>query len=234
LIQPEPNVHSALVARRYEPAAQPMSEFPWEERSSWLDLLAFWRTTLEILFSPSKAFSSLNYDGGVRSSLVYALVYGSLGHIVGRYWLTLAGIQYGILEADPLGNSLRFAGTSLFAPILLLIYVLVSASLIHLFLLLLGGSHRPLPATIQVVGYVSGATSLLNVVPYLGSLLIPIWTLVLYCVGLATAHQTSKIRVFFALLLPFILAALLIIGIVLLVAVLGIMGFLDSLHAYTL
>ena len=145
LIQPEPNVHSALVARRYEPAAQPMSEFPWEERSSWLDLLAFWRTTLEILFSPSKAFSSLNYDGGVRSSLVYALVYGSLGHIVGRYWLTLAGIQYGILEADPLGNSLRFAVTSLFAPILLLIYVLVSASLIHLFLLLLGGSHRPLP-----------------------------------------------------------------------------------------
>jgi hypothetical protein len=188
---------------------------------------------LSILFSPSKTFSSLNTNGGVRCSLVYALVYGSLGHIVGRYWLTLAGIQYGILEADPLGNTLRFAGTSLVAPILLLVYVLVSAGLIHLLLRFLGGAHRTLPATLQVVAYASGATSLLNVVPFLGSFLIPLWAFLLYCFGLAAAHRTSKTRVFFALLLPFTLAAIVIIGIVLLIAAIGIMGFLDSLQFST-
>ncbi|UCG14570.1 MAG: YIP1 family protein [Deltaproteobacteria bacterium] len=204
----------------------------WEERSSWLDLAAFWRTSLAILFQPSAVFSALNYNAGIRSALIYALVYGSLGQIIGRYWFTVAGIYYGILDADALENSLRFVGTVFFTPILLVFYLLCVASLIHLLLWLFGAASRSLLATFQVIAYVSGATSLLSFIPFLGNLLAPIWILVLYCVGLAMAHQTTRTRVLFALLLPLILMGILVAGAVLLAIAVGILDFLGAVRGY--
>jgi hypothetical protein len=208
--------------------------FPWETRTSALDLGALWRTTREILFHPKAAFSSLTYDAGSRSALTYALVYGSLGQILGIYWGTLGGILDGTIETGTVETTLLFAGTALFTPIFLLIFLYVGAGLVHLFLKMLRGVRRPFAATFQVVAYVSGATSLvnlvpLNLVPVVGGMIISVLALVLNCIGLASAHQTSTGRALLALLLPLMLLVGVAILFVLLVAAVGFLGFIHPM-----
>ena len=225
----QPDSTAALSA---EAELQPQLRYKidWETRTSWLDLVAFWRTTKNILFRPAATFTALNYEAGIRSSMVYLLVYGSLGQIIGRYWFTLLGIRYGILEGNALDNTIHFALTVLLTPIVLLAFVLVVAGLVHLILRILRATRRPFTATFQVMAYASGAISLVNVIPIAGRFIMPIWALVLYFVGLAKAHQTSKTRVFFALVAPLVLAGLLMSGIVLLHIVMHVLDFLEAIQ----
>ena len=209
---------------------RPHHKIDWEARTSWLDLVAFWRTSKNILFRPAATFTAINYEAGVRSSLVYLLVYGSLGQIIGRYWFTLLGIQYGILEGNALANTLHFAVGVLLTPIVLLAVILVVAGLVHFVLRILRATRRPFSATFQVVAYASGAISLVNVIPIVGRFIMPLWALVLYFVGLAKAHQTSKTRVFFALLAPLVFVGLFITAIVLLHIVMHVMDFLEAIQ----
>ena len=203
---------------RMEPLTQePQEEQPrpvkWEERSSWLDLAAFWQTSKNILLHPSATFTALDHEAGIRNSLVYLLVYGSLGQIIGRYWFTLLGIHYGILSGSAVNNTIRFGTTILLTPILLLTIIFVAAGLVHLLLRILLAARRPFSATFQVVAYASGATSLLNVIPFVGRIIMPIWALVLYFVGLAKAHQTSRMRLFFAFLLLLLIVSFVVLGV---------------------
>lgn len=202
----------------------------WEDRSSWLDVAAVWKTSLSVLFHPSRTFAGLNYDAGIRGCLTYALVYGSLGQIIGRYWLTVAGILSGVLKGDALTNTVQFAEASLITPIALLVSLFFTAGLVHLILRLLVPGCRPFSATFQVMAYISAATSLLQVIPLLGNLLMPIWALVLSCIGLAAAHQTSKTRAFLALLLPFIVAGLFIAVVLFVLAAMGMLEFLQTIR----
>jgi hypothetical protein len=97
-------------------------------------------------------------------------------------------------------------------------------------LLLLFAAKRSFSATVQVVAYGSGAASLLNVIPILGSFLVPSWALVIWCIGLAKAHQTSKVRTFLALLLPFVLTGLLVFGVILIIAANGVLELIERIH----
>jgi hypothetical protein len=201
----------------------------WEMRSSCLDLAAFWRTSKSILFRPSAIFSTLDYEGGIGNALVYLLIYGSLGQIIGRYWITLLGIHYGIIESNAIDNTLRFAGTILLTPVLFLALIFVAAGLVHLVLRILLANRRPFSATFQVMAYASGATSMINLIPFLGRIVMPLWALVLYFVGLSKAHQTSKAKVVFALLLPLVILGLLAFGVILAIAVSHVVEFLQVL-----
>lgn len=209
---------------------QPDDKIDWEARTSWLDLVAFWRTSINILFRPAATFSALSHEAGIRSSMVYLLVYGSLGQTIGRYWFTLLGIRYGILEGNALANTIHFLVGVLLTPIVLLAFVLVVAGLVHLVLRIIRATRRPFSATFQVMAYASGAISLVNVIPIVGRFIMPVWALVLYFVGLAKAHRTSKTRVFFALLVPLVLAGALIVGIVLLHVVMHVLDFLEAIQ----
>ncbi len=201
----------------------------WEMRSSWLDVAAFWRTSKSILFRPSAIFTALNYDAGIGNALVYLLIYGSLGQIIGRFWITILGIHYGIIESNALDNTVRFAGTILLTPVLFLALIFLAAGLVHLVLRILLASRRPFSATFQVMAYVSGATSIINVIPFLGRIVMPLWALVLYFVGLSKAHHTSKAKVFFALLLPLVILGFLALGVILAITVSHVLEFLQVL-----
>jgi hypothetical protein len=226
----EPEDPTTVSSAEAELQPQPHHKVDWEARTSWLDLIAFWRTSKNILFHPAVTFTTLNYEAGIHSSIVYLLVYGSLGQIIGRYWFTLLGIRYGILEGNALSNTIHFGGVVLLTPIVLFASILIVAGLVHLVLRILRATRRPFAATLQVMAYVSGATSLVNVIPFVGRFIMPIWALVLYFVGLVKAHQTSKTRVFVALLLPLVLAGLFVTGIVLLHTVKHVLDFLEAIQ----
>ena len=199
----------------------------WERRSSWLDVAAFWRTSKSILFRPSAMFSALNYDSGLGNSLIYLLIYGSLGQIIGRYWFTILGINYGITQSNALDNTLHFAATIVLTPVILLLLILIAAGLVHLVLRILLSTRRPFSATLQVMAYASGAASIVNVIPFIGRIVVPLWALVLYLVGLSKAHHTSKVRVFFALVLPLVVLGFLALAVILAITVSHLLGFLQ-------
>lgn len=201
----------------------------WEARASWLDMAAFWQTSKNILFHPAATFTALDYESGIRSSLVYLLVYGSLGQIIGRYWFTLLGIHYGILDGNALNNTIRFGSSMLLTPLLLLAIIFVAAGLIHFVLRMLFAAQRPFSATFQVVAYASGASSLFNIIPFVGRLIMPIWALVLSFVGLAKAHQTSRKRILFALLLLLVIVGFSALGVLLVSAVLSVLDVLETI-----
>ena len=224
--------NSAVSLVQAEPERSQPLGVPWEARSSWLDLASFWRTSLNVLFHPSATFSALDYSGGIRSSLLFALVYGSLGHILGRYWFTLLGIHYGILEGDALTNTLRFAAVALSVPLSLLIFMFVTASLGHICLRMLFAAKRSFAATFQVVAYGSGAVSLFNLIPVVGSFLVPAWAFAVWCIGLAKAHQTSRARTLLALLLPVLITGLLVALAILVVAAKGLMEVLRNIQLH--
>ena len=199
----------------------------WEMRGSWLDVAAFWRTSKSILFRPSAIFSALNYDSGLGNSLIYLLSYGSLGQIIGRYWITILGIHYGIEQSNALDNTLHFAVTMVLTPVILLLLILAAAGLVHLVLRILLATRRPFSATFQVMAYASGAASIVNVIPFIGRIVVPLWALVLYLVGLSKAHHTSKVRVFFALVLPLVVLGFLALAVILAITVSHLLGFLQ-------
>jgi hypothetical protein len=79
------------------------------------------------------------------------------------------------------------------------------------------------------MAYASGAASMINVIPFLGRIVMPLWALVLYFVGLSKAHQTSKAKVFFALFLPLLILGLLALGVILAIVVSHVLEFLQVL-----
>ncbi len=225
--EPHAPVASSIQA---EPQDRQPQRVPWEARASWLDMAAFWQTSKNILFHPSATFSDLNYEAGIRSSLVYLLIYGSVGQIIGRYWFTLLGIHYGILEGNALSNTIRFAGAVVLTPFLFLAFIFVTAGLVHFVLRFLLAARRPFSATFQVMAYVAGATSLVNVIPFLGRLVMPIWAVGLYFIGLCKAHQASRTKVFLALLLPLVMLGFIAIGVALSIAVIHVLEFLETIR----
>ena len=202
----------------------------WEMRGSCLDVAAFWRTSKSILFRPSTVFSALDYDSGLGNSLVYLLIYGSLGQIIGRYWITILDIHSGIKQSNALDNTLNFAGTMVLTPVIFFLLVLVAAGLVHLVLRILLTSRRPFSATFQVMAYASGAASVVNVVPFLGRIAVPLWASVLYLAGLSKAHHTSKTRVFFAIFFPLVLLGFLVLAVILAVTLSHVLEFLQVFH----
>lgn len=229
LISPEEKGASAASSLPGRPKIVRSPGVDWELRNSWLDVAAFWRTSKSILFHPSAIFAALNYDSGIGNSLVYLLIYGSLGQIIGRYWITILGIHYGIKESNALDNTLHFAATMLLTPVIFLGLILVAAGLVHLILRILLSSRRPFSATFQVMAYASGAASIINVIPILGRIAMPLWALVLYLIGLSKAHHTSKAKVFFALFFFLVTTCFLALGVILVITVSHVLEFLRVL-----
>ena len=78
------------------------------------------------------------------------------------------------------------------------------------------------------MAYASGAASIVNVIPFLGRIVVPLWALVLYLIGLSKAHHTSKTRVFFALFLPIVTLGFLALGVILAITVFYVQEFLQA------
>ena len=79
-------------------------------------------------------------------------------------------------------------------PILVTVSAIVCSAIAHLFLMLAGGAHKPYHATLRVFCFSYGSTQLLQLLPFCGSLVAPIWLLWCCVVGIAAAHRTTTGR----------------------------------------
>ena len=198
------------------PGGAPGGGIPWDQRDRIGLFSALVETTRQVLAGPGAFFRAMPVSGGLGSPLLYAVLIGWAGLAVAAFYQAIfrsvVGSSWGAFGDRPevaamLGWVEGWAGCVaqvVFGGVLVVIGVFVAAGIIHLVLLLLGGARRDFEATFRVVSFAQ-ATSILFLVPFCGQLIGGIWSLVLYVLGLAEAHQIGHGKAAPAVLLPLVL-----------------------------
>lgn len=217
-----------------------VSSIPWEDESEEL-ISRFFSTVKLVLLEPGRAFAAMK-----RKGFKTPLIFGAAGTITGflinyAYQLLLNMATTGtpppqLEQFTKLAASGFFVGVTVAIIIILVpLALFLGAGIDHLMLLLLGGAKKGFETTFSVFSYASGATGLLNVIPFCGSLIAYIWHLVARIIGYSKAHEISGVRATIAVLLPGVLccacAGALIAGIV---SLAGYESFKESLSHATM
>jgi hypothetical protein len=228
-----PPVASTIAPSTAAPKADapaPRSGLPWENRQGRPFLSAFIETLQMILSRPAEAFTAMRREGGLVDPLLYVLIGGTFGLIVHFiYRFLFISLNIFADRSDPFAH-LGIVGIGwifllIFTPVLIVIGVFINAAIIHLCLMLVGGAKQSFETTFRVICFTCGSVYPLLIVPVCGSLIVGIWGLVLYCIGLARAHETDTGRAVLAVLLPLILCC----GGLFLLIMLGAFGAMTAL-----
>jgi hypothetical protein len=204
------------VGRRAPSARSLAGGIPWDQRDRIGLFSARVETTRQVLAEPGAFFRAMPVAGGLGSPLLYAVLIGWVGLVAAAFYQAIfrsvMGSSWGAFGDRPevaavLGWVEGWAGfvaQVVFGGVFVVIGVFVAAGIIHLMLLLLGGARRDFEATFRVVSFAQ-ATSILALIPFCGQLVGGIWSLVLYVLGLAQAHQIGHGKAAAAVLLPLVL-----------------------------
>jgi len=198
---------SAVVAST---SVAPRSGLPWDERHTKGLFSAFIETLQMVLTRPSEAFTAMRREGGFGEPILYAVIGGSIGGAVsflfsmGLQSLGLFGNQdhnaFEMMAGMGVGSILFI----IFLPVLICIGLFIGSGVVHVCLMIVGGAKQSFETTFRVVAFTHGSTGPLQMIPVCGGLIAGVWALVIYCIGLARAHETDTGRAVLAILLPLV------------------------------
>lgn len=189
-------------------AAPPETGLPWEHRREIGFFKAFFDTASVLLTKPSEAFVLMKREGGLTDPLLFALIGGSAGTIVSTLFqiglASISGVGGGSNNVVAMFGWGMVIGFLLLTPLLLAAGMFVGSGLLHLCLMLLGGANKSFETTFRVVCFSSGAAYLFSIIPFCGGYITPIYNIVLECIGISRAHETTVGKAVLAVLLPLI------------------------------
>jgi len=188
----------------------PRSGLPWDERHSKGLVSAFIETLQIVLTRPAEAFTAMRREGGLGEPLLYGVIGGSIGGIVS--FLFSLGLQsVGFLGNRDHNAFAMMAGMGagsiaiiILLPLFIVIGMFIGAAVIHVCLMIVGGAKQSFETTFRVIAFTHGSTGPLQMIPVCGGFIAAVWGLVLYCIGLARAHEIETGRAVIAVLLPLI------------------------------
>jgi hypothetical protein len=202
---PPPQIGATSTAE----TAAARSGLPWEHRQERGFLNAFIETLAMVLTKPDLAFRTMKTEGGLAEPLIYALIGGCVGGIVSL--LLSLGLQSMGLFAGQRDTFAALAGVGvgsialiILVPVFIVIALFIGAAIVHLCLMIVGGANKPFEATFRVLAFSQGSTGPLQIIPVCGGLIAGVWALVVNCIGLARAHETSTGRAVLAVFLPLV------------------------------
>lgn len=198
---------------------------PWERDGP--SPASFIETVKEIFSGPSLAFRQMRRTGGVPAPLWFGVIGGTLGGWVQMLYDLIANL---IIAPAPLpqlgGNQPQFVNLmqggggilvticgAILMPLFALIGLFIIAGVVHLVLTMLDGARHGFEATFRSIAYVSGATSLLQIIPICGqinlfgmnilfSVILLVVQMVFSILALMEMHETSGGKAAAAVLLP--------------------------------
>ena len=201
---PPPQTGATLIS---EPAA-PRSGLPWDERQTKGLFNAFIETLQMVLGKPVVAFTAMKREGGLGEPLLYAVIGGTFGGVFAVTYnfalrlFTPFGDRQGAVAH--LFGGLGWIFLLVLTPLFVAIGMFVASAILHVCLMIVGGAKQSFETTFRVVCFAEGSVSPLLVIPFCGGVITGIWKIVLYCIGLARAHETETVRAVIAVLLPLI------------------------------
>jgi hypothetical protein len=183
------------------------SGLPWEHRQERGFANAFIETLAMVLTKPDLAFRTMKTEGGLAEPLIYALIGGCVGGIVSL--LLSLGLQSMGLFAGQRDTFAALAGLGIgsialvvLVPVFIVIGLFIGSAIVHLCLMIVGGANKSFETTFRVLAFSQGSTGPLQIIPVCGGLIAGVWALVVNCIGLARAHETSTGQAVLAVLLP--------------------------------
>jgi hypothetical protein len=196
---------------------------PWENRQQ-IGLVKAWLDTVSLLIAkPSEAFAMMRPEGGMMDPLLFGLIGGCAGSIVSILFQALLRFIPGFGGRDDLFNMFGISQWvflviyAVLSPLFVLMGLFLAGALLHVCLMLVGGANRPFETTFRVVCFTAGAANLFSMIPMCGGLIAAVYNVVLECIGLSRAHQTTTGKALMAIFLPLIVCCgvAIILGIVL-------------------
>ena len=181
---------------------------PWDRRQELGLFNAFIETLKLVLMNPGVAFAQMKTEGGLTEPLIYAVIGGSVGFVV-YFLFSLFFSSFGFMShRNPLAELTGFGFGAifilLFVPVFLALGLFIGSAILHLCLMLVGGAKRSFEATFRVMCFAAGSAHPLLIIPLCGGLISGVWCIVLECIGLARAHDTSTGKAVIAVFLPII------------------------------
>jgi hypothetical protein len=89
-----------------------------------------------------------------------------------------------------------------FTPLVILLWLFIWSGVLHVCIMLVGGTTKPFETTFRVVCFSSGSTQLLAMIPVCGWMLSMVWNIVVQCIGVSRAHEIDTGKAVIAVLLP--------------------------------
>jgi|GEM_PF-1515710 len=169
-----------------------------------------WTTATDILFSPLSAFSRMHRDGGIASSLGFALTGQLLGAAIALGFFFIFGIVALIsgINYAPESRPVDVTGSIIFGLIFAIVFVIayltitaincvlqtiVLGAFQHVGLTIFQGAYQALETTCRVTGYVIGSLGLLMILtPLVGIPLQLVLFPIYVSIGCYAAHETTK------------------------------------------
>jgi hypothetical protein len=172
-----------------------------------------------VLIEPGDTFRNASRTAGIGPALLFGLILGLAGSIIGLFWQYFMGAAFGGgLGSSAFGDGLpaEFADilpdpstllvlSLAMTPVFILIGLFLWSAIVHLMLLLLGGASQGYEATFRTIAYCSGSTALFQAVPFCGGWVGGIWSLVAQILCLKEMHNISGGKAAAAVLVPFVL-----------------------------
>lgn len=187
-------------------SAPTASGLPWEHRGEIGFFKAFFDTVSLLLTKPGEAFGVMKREGSMADPILFALIGGSAGMIVSvlfQFLLQqvpgLAGGNRAVFEMFGMG---WIIGYIVMMPLMLIVWIFIASGILHLCLMVLGGANRPFETTLRVVCFSCGAAYLFSLVPVCGGVIAMVYNIVLLCIGLSRAHETTSGKALIAIFLP--------------------------------
>lgn len=196
----------------------------WEQRQQLGTWKALVDTVKAVLTLPAQTFATMKRTGGLGSPILFWLLTAGIGIAVSQiYSIVIQGVMAGAMTASGQASSQNAAAmfgvnatvgafSIVYMPIAMIIGLFINAGLIHLSLMMLKGANQPFETTFRVVTYSFGATGTLYLVPACGSMVAGIWGLISVCIGLGPAHGTTTGKGVAAVLIPFAVCCLAVVG----------------------
>ncbi len=204
---------------------------PEAKRPEWEDpRVAFPRnlfgTWVHSLSHPTEFFRGVPFEEAAARPILYYLLIAVTAALCTLWWdALLSRGAWPLLDRLGLASPGTGAETAVlgffFSPFAALVGLVVGSSLLHLFVLLLARERRAFSATLRTVCYASGPT-VLAILPFAGTLVGALWSLVLTAIGLRAAHRMTGGAAALAVILAVLVPWLLLLGLLLLALVAGI------------
>jgi len=189
-------------------APAPRGGLPWDDRQTKGLLSAFIETLQMVLTRPVAAFTAMKREGGLREPLLYAIIGGTFGAVFAiTYNFVLRSFALFGERQDAMAHvfgGLGWIFLLVLTPLFVVIGMFVVSAILHVCLMIVGGAKQSFETTFRVVCFAEGSISPLLAIPFCGGLITGIWKVVLYCIGLARAHEIDTGRAVIAVLLPLI------------------------------
>lgn len=182
---------------------------PWEDQDNLGFFSAIGQTVQETLFRPREFFSRIPLRGGFVQPLLYGLIIGTLGEMIGLLWFFSTNGSF-LEKFSALGNWEVLL--AVLVPVSVFIRMFVTAAIFHVSLYLFGGARQDLEATFRVTCY-SSAPELCSIIPILGGFAGTVWKLYVIIIGISSVHETSLGRSTLAVLVPFVVCCAMLVGV---------------------